>query len=504
LSDHLPRYVDTLILGGGTSSAVIAGRLAAHSDESILLVEAGPDYGAMAEGRWPADLVDASALAASHDWGYSSEGTYAGRSVAFQRARVIGGCSSHNGCAAIWGHRRDYDGWAEAGNEGWSTNDLLPYFVAATEQMRVRRPAPSEATPFQQACLDAAIQLGIPLADDLNDLDDPVGMALSPVNIVDGRRWNTAFAYIDPVRDRANLTILSNYLADRLLLDKTRVIGARLIGPSGPIEIRAGRTIVCAGTYGSPAILLRSGIGDAADLTTVGIAPRHQLPGVGRNLHDHPSATLEFAGSERLRTAMGQHRADKWSPEEQTIAKLRSSRCTEAFDLHLYPVGGPINREATTWRWAFPVACMTPRSRGALRLASANPETAPTIDHRYLTDVDGHDAAVLADGLAMARELARRQPLAALVGDEVPPFGGDGDDLSRISETVEHYYHPVGTCKLGPVSDPEAVVDSTGAIHGLEGGFVADCSIMPVVPRANTNIPAVVVGERIASFLLGA
>jgi choline dehydrogenase len=201
---------------------------------------------------------------------------------------------------------------------------------------------------------------------------------------------------------------------------------------------------------------------------------------------------------------MGQHRADKWSPEEQTIAKLRSSRCDDAFDLHLYPVGGPINREATTWRWAFPVACMTPRSRGALRLASANPETAPTIDHRYLTDVDGHDAAVLADGLAMARELARRQPLAALVGDEVPPFGGDGDDLSRISETVEHYYHPVGTCKLGPVSDPEAVVDSTGAIHGLESGFVADCSIMPVVPRANTNIPAVVVGERIASFLLGA
>jgi choline dehydrogenase len=506
LSDQLPRYVDTLILGGGTSGAVIAGRLAKHSDESILLVEAGPDYGAIPEGRWPADLVDASALAASHDWGYTSQRTYAERSVAFQRARVIGGCSSHNGCAAIWGHRIDYDAWAEAGNEGWSTNDLLPFFLTATEQMRVRQPAPSEATPFQQACLDAAIHLGIPLATDLNDLDDPIGMALSPVNIVDGRRWNTAFAYLDPVRNCSNLTILGNHLADRLLLDKTRVIGARVIGPSGPADIRAARTIVSAGTYGSPAILLRSGIGNATEIASAGIAPRHDLAGVGRNLHDHPSVRLEFEGSDRLRSLMRDHRARQWSPEEQAIAKVRSSRCTEAFDLHLYPVGGPLDRDAGAWRWAFPVACMTPRSRGTLRLTSADPEETLSIDHRYLTDVDGHDAAVLADGVALAKELTAQAPLAALLGEELPPFAGitTAGYLTRTQETVEHYYHPVGTCKMGPISDPEAVVDSTGAIHGLEGGFVADCSIMPVVPRANTNVPAVVVGERIASFLIGA
>lgn len=505
MSDQLPRYVDTLILGGGTSGAVVAGRLAEHSDESVLVIEAGPDYGARRDRRWPADLVDASALAASHDWGYSSGRTYDDRTVAFERAKVIGGCSSHNGCAAIWGHRRDYDAWAEAGNEGWSTSDLLPFFLDAMERMRVRQPEAHEATPFQQACLDAAQQLGIPLAADLNDLDDPVGMALSPVNIVDGRRWNTAFAYLDPVRDRPNLAIRGNHLADRLLLEGRRVVGARVIGPNGPVDIRAGRTIVSAGTYGSPAILLRSGIGEAKELEAVGIEPQHQLPGVGRNLHDHPAVSLEFVGSDQLRSLMSRHRAMQWSPEEQTIAKLRSSHCNEAFDLHLYPVGGPINAEASEWRWAFPVACMTPRSRGALRLAGSDPGAAPVIDHGYLNDIDGHDAAVLADGVAIAKEFARQSALAELVGEELPPFAGAGeaDLLARVHATVEHYYHPVGTCKMGPASDADAVVDSIGAIHGLDGGFVADCSIMPVVPRANTNIPAVVVGERIASFLIG-
>jgi choline dehydrogenase len=471
----------------------------------VLVIEAGPDYGSLSEGRWPADLVDASALAASHGWGYASGSTYAERSVAFQRARVIGGCSSHNGCAAIWGHRLDYDAWAEAGNEGWGTADLLPFFQSAMERMRVRQPAASEATPFQQACLDAAAQLGIPLAADLNDLDDSIGMALSPVNIVDGRRWNTAFAYLDPVRGRSNLTIAGNHLADRLLLEGTRVVGARVVGSNGAVDIRAGRTIVSAGTYGSPAILLRSGIGEANELAAVCVEPQHQLPGVGRNLHDHPSVSLEFAGSDQLRSAMSEHRARRWSPEEQTIAKLRSSHCTEAFDLHLYPVGGPIGSQTNEWRWAFPVACMTPRSRGSLRLSGADPEATPIIDHGYLNDVDGHDAAVLADGVAIAKEFTGQSTLAALLGEELSPFAGvaKADLLTRIHANVEHYYHPIGTCKMGPASDPEAVVDNTGAIHGLEGGYVADCSIMPVVPRANTNIPAVVVGERIASFLIG-
>jgi choline dehydrogenase len=503
----LPPFVDTLILGGGTSGAVVAARIAEATGESVLVAEAGPDYGARSEGRWPADLVDASALAASHDWGYSSATTYADRAVPFQRARVIGGCSSHNGCAAIWGHRLDYDAWAATGNEGWSTDDLLPYFAEATARMRVHHPLDHEATPFQQACLDAASMIGIPRAKNLNDLDDPIGMALSPVNIVNGQRWNSAFAYLDPLRDRPNLTIVGNHLADRLLFEGSKVVGARLIGPNGPIEVRATRTIVCGGAYGSPAILLRSGIGDPAELATVGIRPRHALPGVGKNLHDHPSASLEFAGSEALRTMMSEHGKSNWSPEEQAIAKLRSSRCEDdAFDLHLYPVGGPYTPAPSGWRFAFPVACMTPRSRGELRLTGTDPEAALAIDHQYLGDLDSHDVAVLVDGIKIAKEITRQGPLAALLGEELAPFAGVGkSDLeARVRAVVEHYYHPVGTCKMGPASDSDTVVDNSGAVHGLEGVYVADCSIMPVVPRANTNIPAIVVGERIASFLIGA
>jgi choline dehydrogenase len=500
----VPRSVDTLVLGGGTSGAVIAGRLVEASEESVLVAEAGPDYGAFGD-EWPRDLVDARALANSHDWGYSSGALLKDRVVPFERARVIGGCSSHNGCAAIWGHRLDYDTWAEAGNDGWSTDDLLPFFQAANDRMRVRQPVVADATPFQHACLDAAAAAGIPLAGNLNDLDDPVGMALSPANIVDGVRWNSAFAYLDPVRGRRNLRIAGNHLADRLLIEHGRIVGARLIGPDGPVEVRASRTIVSAGTYGSPAILLRSGIGNPAELRAIGIAPVHDLPGVGRNLHDHPAISLEFAGTQTLVDRMTAFGAEHWMPEEQTIAKLRSARCTEAFDLHIYPVGGPAADTAAGWRWGFPVACMTPRSRGSLRLVSADPETAPTLDHNYLGDPDGYDRAVLADGIRIAREMTNQEPLRTLLGEEITDAAPlDEQAVAQfLTGTVAHYYHPVGTCKMGPARDHEAVVDPRGKIHGLDGGYVADCSIMPVIPRANTNIPAIVVGERIARWLAG-
>ena len=173
----------------------------------MVVLEAGPDYGPFGDSRWPADLLDARALGYTHDWNYASGDTYPNRVVNFERAKVIGGCSSHNGCAAIWGSRVDYDGWADMGLAGWSSAELLPVFARAAERLRVRRYARHEVTPFQQACLDAAPGAGIPLTDDLNDFDQDEGMATSPVNILDGTRWNAAFAYLDPVRQRPNLTI---------------------------------------------------------------------------------------------------------------------------------------------------------------------------------------------------------------------------------------------------------------------------------------------------------
>jgi choline dehydrogenase len=497
---------DTLVIGGGTAGAAVAGLLAEHSEQSVLLLEAGPDYGAFNSelSRWPRELLDAGAIPLTHDWGYRS-GKDASRVITYERARVIGGCSSHNGCAAIWGSSVDYDGWAALGNPGWSTAELRPLFHAASERLRVRIPELDEIAPFQRIAMDAAAAAGIPRVADLNNLDENLGMAPSPANIVDGVRFNTAFAYLDPVRVRSNLTIVGDSTCDHLEIKSGRVSAVILAGRETPTRVEVGRVIVAAGTYGSPAILLRSGIGDPAELRAVGIMPAHDLAGVGRNLHDHPRVTLSYAGTSGLEEMMAAFARDHWMPEEQTIAKARSSRCTEAFDLHIYPVGGRDRRTSAGWSWTLEAACLTPRSRGRLTLASADCAAAPIIDHRYLSDPEDEDLRVLADGVALAREIAADPALSRLAGSEISPgsrVAARGEIEAFVKANCLHYFHPVGTCKMGPASDSSAVVDARGKIHGLDNIYISDASIMPVIPRANTNLPALVIGERIARWLI--
>src|SRR5215213_7133338 len=429
----VPRQADTIVLGGGTAGAVVAGLLAAQSDERVVVLEAGPDYGPFGDSRWPADLLDARALGYTHDWSYASGDSYPNRVVNFERAKVIGGCSTHNGCAAIWGSRVDYDDWAGIGLAGWSAAELLPVFARAAERLHVRRYARHEVTPFQQACLDAAPGAGIPLTDDLNDLDEDEGMATSPVNVLDGTRWNAAFAYLDPVRQRPNLTVAGWSTADRLVIEHGVATGVHYIGPDGPDQIAAARFVAAGGTYGSPAILLRSGIGDPCELREAGVASTVSLPGVGRNLHDHSSVRLRFTGTSRLEMAMTAFAQERWMPEEQTIAKIRSClypASVGGFDLHLYPVGGPDSENETGWHWSFPVACMTPRSRGAVTLRSPDPEREPKIEHHYLSDPEGHDRAVLREGLRTARRLAAQPALRDLLGTELSPGPAVQDDTA--------------------------------------------------------------------------
>ena len=500
---RFPAAADTIVVGGGTAGAVVAGRLAAGSGERTLLLEAGPDYGPAASGRWPRDLLDAASVTSSHDWGYTGE--FAGQVIRFSRARVIGGCSSHNAGAVVFGSRLDYDGWAAAGNAGWSAGELLPLFGAAWEQLRVRRVSLDELTPFQRACGEAIAASGIPAVEDFNDLDETAGVAPFPVNIDGTTRVNSAFAYIDPVRDR--LLVAGDAPVERVLVRGGRAAGVVVRDGGGLTEIRASRVVVCAGAYGSPALLLRSGVGPAGELAAVGVEPAVDLPGVGRNLHDQPCAEVWYEGSGELAEMMERRQAETgWRPDEQVIAKFPSAGCRQGFDMHIYPVGG-YRQDHSRWYWFLGTACLTPLSRGSVRLTGPGLEDKLLIDHHYLSDPGGYDRARLAEGVERVREVAAAPELRRLLGRDTrpgPEVAGRQAIERFIDHAAVHYYHPAGSCKMGPASDPDSVVGSDGRVHSVEGLYVADASLMPAVTSGNTNMPVTVIGERIARSLLGA
>jgi choline dehydrogenase len=490
---------DTAVVGAGSGGCAVAGRLAAESDASVVLLEAGPDYGGRSSGHWPADLLDGAALVTSHDWGYRS-GELPGREpLDFPRARVMGGCSSHNGCIAAVGCRADYDGWAALTADGrWSAGSVRPAFARALRRMRVRTYSDEEVGPFHRACLEAAAALGLPRADDLDDLDGGVGFGVEPVNIDDGVRVNAAFAYVDPARGRLNLAILDHALCDRIVQAGSGRVEVVVWRNGEELRIDAGTVVLAGGAYGTPAILQRSGLGDPETLRRAGIDPLVDLPGVGENLHDHPLAELEFEGTPELRRLIAESAAVRFTPEEQTLGKLASSLARGPYDLHVVPVAAH-EHSLLAGRVLLVVGVMDPLSRGRLHVTGADAGAAPVIDHGYLSDTERVDLAVLTEGASIVRELAGTEPLRALLGKEV-----GATFQTPLERFHAHYYHPTGTCAMGLDGDRFAVCNGAGRVRGLEGVVVADCSLMPVIPRANTNIPAVMVGEVIADSLLAA
>ncbi|MGA1837420.1 FAD-dependent oxidoreductase [Herbiconiux sp. 11R-BC] len=499
--DALPAESEYVIVGGGTAGNVVAARLAEAGAE-VLVLEAGPDFGPFGSPEWPADILDATRLGHSNDWGYDSGDTLP-VTVAFERARAIGGCSDFNGTTQTWGHRRDYDGWAEAGNPGWSTDELLPFFEAGTAAMRVKRYTAEELTPWQYAWYDGGTTIGLPKLETLNVMDETVGFAPEDNNIVDGIRWNTAFAYLDPARQLPGLTVVGEAHVARVLVQNGAVTGVEVQWRGAAHVVRTRKVVVAGGAYNSPQLLQRSGIGPAALLGELEIPVLVELRGVGENLHDQPFALMSWSGTERMEREMGALRETGWAPDEQAMAKAASSFDPEVFDMHFLPYSPShlFDRK----RWSCGVGALLPDSRGFVRISSRDPEAKPVIDHRFLSDPAGHDARVLAEGMEQLRAIAGTSTMAGLVGAEIHPGPevGDLDALiAHVNANPDNYWHPVGTCKMGPASDPTAVVDARGQVHGVTGCWVADASIMPVVPRATTAMPVVVVGERIASFLL--
>lgn len=507
----LSHEFDVVVIGGGSAGCVVAGRLCATTDLRVCLVEAGPDYGPVSEGYWPGALLDARVRPATHDWEYAWERDD-GSSVPEPRAKVIGGCSAHNQCAAVWGMPEDYDRWAAAGARGWAHTELLP-FIDQVEQcaqpgstfrgrhgsLPTRIYEDHELSTWQRIFLQAAEAAGVPRLPDLSLPDPAQGVAPFHANVLDHTRWNAALAFLDPVRELPTLTVYDLTLADRLLIDQESTTGLICRSETGEVEVAAKVFVAAAGTYGSPAILMRSGIGPGQHLTDIGIPMVIDAPGLGENLHDHPGITLRFAPSQSARQALNEDYRRGSLYQSQVILRARSTQSASGFDLHLLPYLD--QTEAGEWEFMMLAFNMTPRSRGRVRVRGEDPTLPPVIEPCFLSDPEGHDLAVLADGLTMMRHLAETALLAPTIAAEVDPgprVQNLADLQAFIRRTVNGYSHPVGTCKMGPASDPLAVVDPTGRVHGTSNLYVADASIMPEIPRANTNLTCMLIGVKVA------
>jgi choline dehydrogenase len=394
-------------------------------------------------------MLDARQLAFSHSWETDRED----RSQL--RARIIGGCSAHNACVVLEGAPADYDEWGH----GWSYEAIRPCLERAARELRVRTFTRAELSPWHEAFAAAAGDAAI----------------WHPVNAIGTVRWNTAFAYLDAARDRENLTIIADTLVDRVLLDHERAVGAATAAG----EIRAETVVLTAGAYGSPGVLLRSGIG-----------PELGLP-VGDGLCDHVGVGFGYEGTARLQQETADFERSHALFMAQLSVGLSSSRCPEGvYDLFIFPAIDPPGRSG--YEASAAVFAMKPVSRGSVRLASRDPRAPLVVDHGFLSDA--HDADVLVEGVEALRALTSSDAIRAYAGSETRP-GSNVDARTHVRETARGFFHPVGTCAIG------RVVDGLGRVYGVDGLVVADASIMPTIPRANTNLSTLALAERLAESI---
>ena len=513
---------DYVIVGAGSAGCVLAARLSEDPDVSVLLVEAGPED---TKENVHVPAVFGQLFKTDVDWDFSTapEEGCNGRMMYLPRGKVLGGSSSLNAMVYIRGAREDYDGWRDSGHPGWGYDDMLPYFKRSEDNERgeseyhgVGGPLSVSDTrsdnPMARAWVEAAVESGLPRNDDFNGAEQ-WGVGQYQCTQRNGMRCSTAVAFLHPALERPNLTLETRLQVHRLAIEDGRVVGVAGERFGEPVELRAEREVILsAGAYNSPQLLMLSGIGPAEHLAMREIPVMVDLPDVGQNLQDHINSGVIYTTDEPVSLIVGaepEHQAafadEGRGPLTSNVAEAggfwRSDDSLGAPDLqwHAAPVmfvdeglGDPVAHGIS-----FAACLLTPRSRGSVTLRSADPTAKPWIRHNFLAETD--DVRTMIAGLRMTLDIANRPALALYCKDPFVAPGSDDDvalrgHIGRHSQTL---YHPVGTCSMGPV------VDEQLRVHGIEGLRVCDASVMPVVPRGNTNAPTIAVAERAADLIRG-
>ena len=519
---------DYIVLGAGSAGSIMASRLSEDPGVSVLLLEAGPDYPEFE--RLPDEVKFGFATATDvitkdHNWEFIGKATDTAPPMRVPRGRVTGGSSAINGQMFLRGVPEDYDAWAEMGNAGWDFQSVLPYlrmietdteyggddFHNSGGPIIARRFARAELLPEQAAFYDAALAAGFPDSPDQNH-PEASGIGPSPLNNPNGIRWSTALGYLNPARHRLNLTIRANALVRRILFDAPdggapRATGVEVESGGERFVAEGGEIILSAGPVCSPHILMLSGVGPPEQLRAQGVAVVHPLPGVGQNLRDHPFVPVTFRAQPghvfrehdpRLQMMMSWTAAG--SPLRNDMIFVMLSYATEEWtrDPGAGDAAEPIGFRIASGLYLAAGA-------GELRLQSPDPDRQPLLDYNYFAEE--FDLRRMREGVRLIVRLSEHPDLAAQIRERISPSDAELESDAALDAFIKRNcttgHHISGTCKMGPQSDPLAVVDRQGRVHGINGLRVVDASIMPDCIRANTNVTTMMIGEKIADGIRG-